>query len=389
MTTPMIYFDNSATTPVCPEAIDAFTLACTAQFGNPSSRHQFGREAAAALKQAKEQVMAALGVRDGMILFTSGGTEANNLAILGRAEAKPRLAGGSIITSEGEHASVSEPLAYLEKKGYRVVKIPTTNGALQLDTLTPQLTSKILLATVMATNNETGACYDIATLSKMVKSASRDAVVHTDATQAFLKIPLPLRQMGVDMVTISGHKIGAPKGIGCLWISSDMIRTRGLSPRHIGGGQEGDLRSGTENMPGILAFAAACTAKRKQMEADLAHVCHLRQSLIDQLKTFPEVSLHLPERPAPHILSLAVEGLPSETLLNFLSMHGVCVSAGSACASNSHHTQLSEALLAFGLSEKEAKSTIRVSFSPHNTTEEVNRFVSILQDGIKTLYRKH
>lgn len=388
---PIIYFDHSATTRVCPEAAAAVQKTLTEDFGNPSSRHLVGRAAADLLRSSRAAVLSALGVRDGAFVFTSGGTEANALAILGRAEAKPRFAGGKILTTAGEHASVEQPLALLESRGCEVVRIPVKGGQLDMQALEAACDSRVFLATFMTTNNETGACYDIPAAAALVRRLCRDAVIHTDATQAFLKIPCSPLTMGVDMMTVSGHKIGAMKGVGGLWLSPAAVRARALSARTPGGGQEDGLRSGTENMPGIASFAAAAAAGKAHFAENAAKTAAVRAYLCDRIQSdpsFADVLLHLPAVPAPHILSLAVRGLPGETLLNYLSANGICVSAGSACSSNAKHAHASFALLAFGLSEKEAGSTVRLSFAPSNTKEEADRFLRVLAGGLKTLYRK-
>lgn len=387
----MIYFDNSATTPVCPEAVAALTETLTDQFGNPSSRHPVGRTAAEILRHAHAALLSAMDVRDGQVIFTSGGTEANNLAILGRADAKPRFAGGKILTTAGEHASVEHALALLESRGYEVVRIPTDGGVLDMAALEAACDNRVFLATFMTVNNETGALYDIRRAAAIVHTKCPNALVHTDATQAFCKVPCSPAALGADMMTVSGHKIGAVKGIGGLWISSAVVRTHGIVARTVGGGQEGDLRSGTENMPGIAAFAAAAEAGRKHFADNCARTEAVRQYLIPRIEADPdlsEVRLHLPAVHAPHILSLAVAGLPSETLLNYLAGHDICVSAGSACSSNAKHAHASGALTAFGLSEKEAASTIRLSFSAANTEKEAAVFLDVLREGIRTLYRR-
>ena len=386
---PILYFDHSATTPVYPEAVEMMTRACSECYGNPSSRHTHGREAASLLAKAKEQVMQALGAKDGMLIFTSGGTEANNLAILGRAEAKPRLKGGHIITTTGEHSSVDEPIRYLEGKGYTVSHIPTKDGVLEADDSI--FSPKTLLASCMSINNETGAVYDTLSLSKKLREYCPDALLHTDATQAFFKSPLSPASSGADLITVSGHKVGAPKGIGALWISKDVVRTKGLVPRLIGGGQSADLRSGTENMPGILAFGVACEIGKKKMDEAIKNTALFRESMVSALSSdsrFSAVKLNIPKAPAPHILSLSVPGLPAETLLNFLSARGICVSAGSACSSNNRLAKPSDALSAFGLAPKEALSTIRLSFGSNHTDDDRVRFLNALAEALTTLYRR-
>lgn len=384
-----IYFDNSATTRICPEALRVFCEVSEEHFGNPSSRHARGADAERLLDDARDTVRGALGATGGAVVFTAGGTEANNLAIRGRLLAKPRFKkGGKILTTAGEHASVSHPVDALRREGMTVVAIPTAGGVLDLDALRREATHDVCLVSMMLVNNESGALYDLAAAAKIVRAACPDAVFHVDATQAFLKVPFTVKSLGCDLVTVSSHKIRGPKGVGALWISPAVIKNRGIAPVTLGGGQEGDLRSGTENVPAVAAFAEAVRLGLVSREQNIAHLRDLRDYLIDRLKNTPalsEVRLNLPPVAAPHIVSLTMPRIKSETMLHFLSSKGIYVSSGSACSSHDRH--LSSAMLAFGLTEPEADTTVRVSFGVQNTRAEIDTFLSVLAEGVTGLIR--
>ncbi len=384
-----IYLDNSATTRICPEALAAYVEVSETHWGNPSSLHSRGVDAEGIMREVREDVKASIGATAGEVIFTSGGTEANNLAILGRALSKPRFArGGKIITTAGEHASVSHPIAHLAERGFRMVEIPTVGGRLDMDALVREMTPDVILVTMMLVNNESGAIYDLAAVSRLMKRVSPDGVLHVDATQAYMKIPFTVSSLGADMVTLSSHKIEGPKGIGALWVSPDMIRTRGITPEILGGGQEGGMRSGTENVPGIAAFGAAVRYRRRNFREHAAHLTALRERLLSSLSktsALAEVKANIPPTAAPHIVSLTLPRIKSETMLHFLSSEGVYVSSGSACSS--HDAHISSAMLSFGLSTREADTTIRVSFGTQNTVEDVDAFVDLLAAGVQNLIR--
>lgn len=386
-----IYFDNSATTRICPEALAVYNRVSEENYGNPSSRHHRGKMAADALRAAKSELLAALGARNGRIIFTSGGTEGNNLAIFGRAYAKERYArGGKIITTAGEHASVDLPLSYLQKQGFTVAYIPTKNGELDMTALERELTKEVVLVTMMAVNNETGAVYPLRQVSDRMKRVCPDAVLHVDATQSFMKLPFTPASLGADLITVSSHKIMGPKGVGALYVSDAVVKNRGLVPLLVGGGQEDGLRSGTENLPGACAFGEAARVCRAAFAERIAHMRELGDHLLSRLSTDERLAGVTPNLPqgerAPHIISLTVKGLKSETVLNDLSGKGIYVSAGSACSS--HDAHLSEALLAFGKSPDEADSTVRVSFSHLNTKDEVDALLDALAETVATRAKK-
>ena len=384
-----IYLDNSATTRISEKALEKYIEVSRMHFGNPSSLHSLGVCAEGLVKEARRNVARALGATDGEILFTASGSEANNLAILGRAYAKERYRRGSkILTTAGEHSSVREPLKKLMSEGYTVVEIPTREGAIDLVALERELRcGECILLTMMLVNNETGALYDLATVSAMMKKYQKEAVLHIDATQAFLKVPFSPKSLGADLVTVSSHKVEGPKGIGALYVSDFIKKTRGLSPILYGGGQEGGMRPGTENVPAICAFGEAVNLTRAEIGKRVSTVSALRERLISMLREqTPEIRLTLPKRCAPHILNITLPSIKSETMLHFLSREGIYVSSGSACSSNGAH-HASVALLAYGHSEKEADASLRISLSHHNTEEELEALIVALRSGLSTLAR--
>ncbi len=387
---PMIYLDNGATTRVCEEALEVYLEVSRAHFGNPSSLHAVGFDAESVLKNARADILKAIGAKDGTLVFTASGSEANNLAIFGRAHAKDRYKGKRILTTAGEHSSVSAVMEALKKEGFKTETIPTKGGTLDFDALQTMLGADVVLISAMIVNNETGALYDLAKLSAMMRAKCPDCVLHVDATQGFMKIPFTPQALGADMVTVSSHKIEGPKGVGALYVSGDVIKTRGLSPLILGGGQESGYRSGTENVPGIAAFAKAANIAKNDLQNRIKHVQELRSYLLKKLsedERLKEISPLCPPRCAPHILSLTVPGIKSETMLHFLSAEGICVSSGSACSSNAATRHTSAALLAYGQTEAEADSSIRVSFSHRNTLADVDALCEALSLGLSRLAR--
>ena len=384
----LIYLDNSATTTPSEAALSTYLQVSTEYFGNPSSLHSVGRDAERYLTDARKTILATIGDRDGSIVFTASGTEANNLAIFGRVEAKERFQKKKILTTAGEHASVGVPLAELGKRGFEIVEIPTVGGKLDLDTLAMAADRSVVLATMMLVNNESGAIYDLAAAARILKAASPDAVLHADATQAYLKMPINVRALGVSMLTVSSHKIEGPKGVGALWIDRALIKNQGIAPFVFGGGQESGLRSGTENVPGIAAFAAAAKEGHAELSLRIAHLSSLSDAFIERLKTDPrlkELKLNRAERTAPHIFSITLPSIKSETMLHALSARGIYVSSGSACSSHGRHS--TPALAAYGLSDREADSTIRVSLSHRTTKDELFSLCDALGDLLPTLVR--
>lgn len=387
---PTVYLDNGATTRICEEALQTYISVSQEHFGNPSSLHAIGFDAEKVLRDARAQILDAIGAKNGTLVFTASGSEANNLAIFGRAHAKDRYKGKRILTTAGEHSSVSAVMEALRKEGYRVDTIPTKGGVLDFDALENMLTPDVILVSAMMVNNETGALYELRALADRMRVRCPDAVLHADATQSFMKVPFSPEGLGADMVTVSSHKIEGPKGVGALYVSAKLIKERGLAPMILGGGQEDGYRSGTENVPGIAAFATACKIAKNYLHSRINHMNSLRDRLLEKIKTDERLAQIVPLCPpkaAPHILSLQVSNIKSETMLHFLSAEGICVSSGSACSSNAAARHASPALLAYGESEAEADSSIRISLSHRNTPADIDALCEALALGLSRLAR--
>lgn len=330
--------------------------------------------------------MRAIGARTGKLIFTSCGSEASNLAILGTVESKSRRIANRIVTTDSEHPSVENALECLEKSGFEIVRISTRGGKLDETELEQALEKPIFMASMMLVNNETGAVYDIADVFSRIKRKYPSAVCHCDAVQGLFKVKLSAATLNADYISVSGHKIHAPKGVGALWVSDRIIKERLLVPRIHGGGQEDGFRSGTENTIGISAFAAAAEEGMKTLGADVQKIASLREYALESLKSLSdELKFNVPVQCAPHILSVTLPRIKSETMLHFLSLHGICVSSGSACSS--HSNKPSRALTAFGLTTFDADCTLRISFSKYNTKEDVDVLAKALGEGLSKLIR--
>ena len=389
------YLDNAATTLPCRASADAMERATREIYGNPSSLHAMGLEAEKAVNEARMQIAAAMTKQkladvkkpEKQIIFTSCGTEANNLAVIGTAMSKKRFAGKKIILGESEHSSVAECGKRLSELGFRVVYIPSPRGVWDMEKYRAELSPDVILVSAMAVNNETGAIHDMYGIVKLARELAPDASVHFDAVQAFCKFPLE-RFPGADLISVSSHKIYGPKGMGALYISDRILKNKNISPVIFGGGQEQGLRSGTENVIGIIGFGAAAKETGADIAANAAHFSALRTYLCEKIAELPAgaVKINEPAVFAPHIVSITVAGIRSETMLHHLSSRGVYVSSGSACSSNTHHKSM--ALSSFGLTDEEADSTVRISFGLQNTRDDVDNFISALSDGISRLARR-
>lgn len=374
----MHYLDNSATTPLCEEARAALTAAMDA-FGNPSSLHALGAQALAAVDEARGTVAAALGCEARELIFTSGGSEANNTALFGVARAKARQ-GRHIVTSAIEHPSVLNAVAELEKEGFSVTRVvPDAEGRVSARAVADALRPDTVLVSLMAVNNETGVLQPVSEVKAALRAAGSRALFHVDGVQAFGKLPLRPSQIGADLISISGHKIHAPKGIGALYISRNVH----IRPLIHGGGQEFGLRSGTESTLLIAAFAAAVKALPDR-QAALERVRALREDAVARLCAIPGVTLNSPADALPYLFNFSVEDVRSETLLHFLESRGVYVSSGSACAKG----RASHVLAAQGLARARIDSALRVSFSRFSTPEDVDALVAAVAEGAANLKRK-
>ena len=372
------YFDNSATTKPCQEAVDAAVDALTNRWGNPSSLHKPGDDANRFLTECRKTVAATLRAQPEEIVFTGCGTDSNNLAIFGSALALRRR-GKRIVTTDIEHPSVEEPMKRLEEFGFEVVRLPVDSaGTVSKADLTDAVTPKTILVSMMMVNNEVGSIQPVKAAAAAVRRAGAPALIHTDCVQAYGKMPLNPKQLGVDLLSASGHKIHGPKGVGFLYVRKGVR----LKPYLLGGGQERGLRSGTEAMPNIAGFAAAAAAVG-DLSANRAHVQALRDSLVEQVQGVGVV-VNSAKEALPYVLNLSVPGIPSEVLRNFLSERGIYVSTGSACSKGHRSRVLQE----MGLSPERIDSAVRISFSRYNTQEEVDYTAAAIREAIATL-RKH
>ena len=367
------YLDNAATTPVRPEAAQAALEAMTEGWGNPSARYELGTRAADQVKLWRADVAAALGCLPEEVIFTSCGTESDNWAIQAAVQLG-RHKGRHIITTAIEHSAVLNPCKELERQGYEVTYLkPNKQGSIDMDDLRAALRPDTILVSMMLVNNELGTVLPVAETAKAIKEAKCPALLHCDAVQGFLKVPFTPAQLGVDMLSISGHKIHAPKGIGAMYIRKGLK----LPPLILGGGQENGLRSGTEPTAQIAALAMAAKLGRESLDRDLRHMEELKEYAVERLTAIPGLKVLIPDG-APHILPITLTGYKSEVVVRFLSDMGVYVSAGSAC----HRGKPSHVYAALKLPKKEQDGVLRVSFSYDTTREDVDALV----DGLSAAH---
>lgn len=358
----MLYFDNSATTKPCKEAVDAALKACEDFWGNPSSLHFSGGEANALLKKSRTQVAALLKCRPESFFFTPSGTCANNTAIFGVYEKKKKL-GNRIVTTDFEHPSVFEPIKLLEKRGAEVIRIkPSRDGKISEDELLSAINENTILVSCMAVNNEVGSVTPLKGIPSAIKRAGAPAVFHSDCVQALGKIDISQKAFAADIITVSAHKIHGLKGSGGIFLKDKSL----ITPYILGGGQENGIFSGTEAMPAIAAFGAACEAVGNIQE-NHNRLLHLKNLLLDALKDNPHIVINSPEDAVPYIINLSVKGLPSQPTVNFMSDKGICISAGSACKKGHRSTVLTS----MELPAEIADSAVRISLSRFTTEEEV------------------
>ena len=368
----MHYLDNSATTQVCPEAAQAAVEAMTVTFGNPSSTHTAGREAKRLLDRSRASVAKALGCRPEELIFTSCGSESDNWALLAGAENMKRR-GRHIISSATEHDAIRRSLDLLESQGYEVTRLkPGASGAVPADAVRKALREDTVLVSLMLVNNETGSVTDIKAVSAVLKEAGSSALLHTDAVQAFLKIPFSPDSLGADMISISGHKVHAPKGIGALYVRKGLR----LRPMILGGSQEDGRRAGTEATAQIAAFAAACEAALPKLDENAEKMRMQREELIRRLSAdIPE--LKVLGGGAPHILSVSLPGWRSEVLMNFLEAREVYVSKSSACKKGGR----SHVLEAMGLDTRTVDGALRIGLSRFTSQEDLDALCLGLRDA--------
>ena len=370
----MIYLDNSATTKPCAAAVEAMTKSLTEGWANPSALYGFGFEAAHALRAARQKVAAAMGAEPDRVFFTSGGTEADNWAIFSTVKRYGKK-NKHIITTAIEHHAVLHCMKELEAQGYEVTYLqPDSLGRITLDTLKAALRKDTILVSIMMVNNEVGSVMPIAQMAKLTHKLCPDAIFHTDAVQSFLKIPFSAKTLGADLITVSSHKVHGPKGAGALYISP---RLKSFPALLLGGGQENGFRSGTEGTPAIFGFAAACAEGFPTLKEDIQKEKALLDSFITQLSRLEGVVLNGAHE-APHILSLAIPGVLTQSSINILQDHGICVSAGSACAKGHR----SHVLTAMGVKPEVIDSAFRVSLCRETTADELDTLLAVIQNEL-------
>ena len=370
----MIYLDNSATTRPCSQAVEAMMQAMTQSWGNPSALYNFGIDTARQLKTARHTVAAAMGAEPDRVFFTSGGTEADNWAVFSTAKRYGKR-GRHIITTAIEHHAILNCMKELEGRGFEVTYLqPDDQGRITVQDLKAALRPDTILVSIMMVNNEVGSVMPISQMAKLTHKLCPDALFHTDAVQGFLKIPFQAKTLGADLISVSSHKIHGPKGAGALYISPKLKSFPALI---LGGGQEGGYRSGTEATPAIFGFAAAAEAGRQTFRQDIQREKDLLQSLCEKLSALPGVKLNGAHE-APHILNVAIPGLPTQNSINLLQDRGICVSAGSACAKGHR----SHVLSAMGIEGETIDASFRISLSRETRQEDIDSLAQAVEEAL-------
>lgn len=378
-----VYFDNSATTRCSQGVKDIVMKTFLEDYGNPSSLHLKGMEAEQYIKEARKRIAKTLKVNENELIFTSGGTESDNLAIIGGALANQR-AGKHLITTKIEHAAVSAAMNFLEEQGFTVTYLDVdNNGLISLEQLKEALTEETILVSIMYVNNEMGAVEPIQEIGKLIKEKNPKTLFHVDAIQAYGKFIIHPKKLGIDMLSVSGHKIHGPKGVGFLYVKE---KTK-IKPLIFGGGHQKGMRSGTENVPGVAGLGQAAMEAYEDFEAKQEYMYKLREAFIEGLKDmeYAHVNGLCDRTAAPHIVSVSFDKVRSEVLLHSLEDKGIYVSAGSACASNK--PAISETLKSIGVKKEYLDSTVRFSFSTYNTLEEVDYCLGVLKEIVPMLAR--
>ena len=378
-----VYLDNSATTRTFPEVAELMSKIMCEDYGNPSSMHNKGVQAERYVRYGRETLAKILKVNEKEIYFTSGGTESDNLALIGCAMANYR-AGKHLITTKIEHPAILQTMHYLEDQGFEVTYLSVDDkGQISLQELQNAMRKDTILVSIMHTNNEIGAVEPIAEAGRLIKSTNPSTLFHVDAVQGFGKYRIYPKRMGIDLLSVSGHKIHGPKGVGFLYIG-EKVKIHNII---YGGGQQKNLRSGTENVPGIAGMAKAAEMLYNHLEEDAERLYSLKDYFCEGLRKIPDIRINNPEgmEGAPHIVSLSVAGVRSEVLLHALEDKGIYVSAGSACSSNKPHTAGSATMKAIKLPEEFLDSTLRFSMSVYTTREELDYTLQVMYDIIPML----
>lgn len=378
-----VYFDNAATTRVLDSVKDIVVKTMTEDYANAAAKHRKGMVAEQYIKAARTEIAGTLKVDDKEILFTSGGSESNNMALIGTALANRRR-GNHIISTAIEHPSVYNPLTYLEEQGFEITFLPVDqDGHISLDELTRAIRPETILLSVMYVNNEVGAVEPIAEISRLAKAANPQIIVHADAIQAYGKYQIRPKKEGIDLMSVSGHKFHGPKGIGFLYINKGIK----IKPLIYGGGQQWNLRAGTENVPGVAGLAVAAKEMYGNLDQHVTQLTELKDYMIDRMAEIEGTTVNSKHGAdsAPQIVSVSFMGVRSEVLLHALEDKGIYVSSGSACSS--HHPGVSGTLKGIGVAQKLLESTLRFSFGLFNTKEEIDYCIDALKELLPVLRR--
>ena len=378
------YLDNSATTVCEPGVVEKVVQMMSVIYGNPSAMHNKGVEAENYIKEAKEIIAKTMKVQEKELIFTSGGTESNNLAIMGCAAANHRM-GKHLITTKIEHPSVGNVMKHMEEEGFEVTYLPVDeNGIVKLDKLKEALRPDTMLVSVMHVNNEIGAVQPIEEIGKIVKANNKATLFHVDAIQGYGKYRIYPKKMGIDLLSVSGHKIHGPKGVGFLYCDSKVK----IKPIIFGGGQQKDLRSGTENVPGIVGLAEAAKEIYTDFEYKIQHLYEIKEYFVEKVTELEGTKINglTGKESAPHVVSVSFPGIRSEVLLHSLEDKEIYASAGSACSSNK--PAVSATLKAINAPKEHLDSTLRFSFSVHNTKEEIDYCIEVLK-GLLPMLRRY
>ena len=378
-----VYLDNSATTKCFKDVAELMTKIMCEDYGNPSSMHNKGMQAESYIRNAKDIISRNLKVNEKEILFTSGGTESDNIALIGSAMANYR-AGRHLITTKIEHPAILQTMKYLEEQGFEVTYLPVDkNGQIRLEDLEKAIREDTILVSVMHTNNEIGALQPIEAAGSLIKKINPNIIFHVDAVQGFGKFRIYPKRMNIDLLSVSGHKIHGPKGVGFLYINEKIK----IKPIIFGGGQQKGMRSGTENVPGVAGLAKAIEMIYADLDENVEQLYRLKEHFIAGVTRIPDIKINglTGKESAPHIVSVSIRGIRSEVMLHALEEKGIYVSAGSACASNKPQT--SDTLKAIGVEKDLLDSTIRFSFSEFTTLEEIEYTLKAMQEIIPMLRR--
>lgn len=378
------YLDNSATTVCEPKVVEKVVQMMSVTYGNPSAMHNKGVEAENYIKEAKEIIAKTLKVQEKELIFTSGGTESNNLAILGCVAANHRM-GKHLITTKIEHPSVGNVMKHLEEEGYEVTYLPVDeNGIVKLEKLKEALRPDTMMVSVMCVNNEIGSVQPIEEISKLIKENNPATLFHVDAIQAYGKYRIFPKKLGIDLLSVSGHKIHGPKGVGFLYCDTKVK----IKPIIYGGGQQRDLRSGTENVPGVAGLGEAAKEIYADFDAKIANLYEIKNYFVEEISKLENVKINglTDKRSAPHVVSVSFPGVRSEVLLHSLEEREVYASAGSACSSNK--PAVSATLKAINVPKEQLDSTLRFSFSVHTTKEEIDYCMEVLA-GLLPMLRRY